>query len=324
MIGDESRRLNQDENLLNLYNVRVKKNNSAATNLIASQTGASDSMSSDTQSVKSLTKAEKEGLHQTDACRNYEDFQIKARSNIDIVLAIAGSVASGDITKSQQNTRHLGKGNIRSISAIKYYIINEGENSDANRRSKTYASAPHVRPDKMATSLNDRLRQLLENRITLAISGVGAERGKGIEEAAVSEIVLKEIENAGITEVDVYICTVQTPRLSLSGVVKKINQPSVQWHQLPSVLPSSADLINLRAYSASEIPEERRKNVQHPQHTSVLNSNIGGKWREVKRLNCINLSIFSLIEGIPTRFVFVGDGYGICGTFMREEMSAIC
>ena len=169
----------------------------------------------------------------------------------------------------------------------------------------------------MATSLNDRLRQLLENRITLDIAGVGAERGNSIEEAAVSEIVLKEIEDDGFTEVDVSICSVQTPRLSLSGVVKKINQPSVQWHQLPSVLPSSADLINLRANSASGIPEERG-NVQNSQATSVLNSNIGGKWREVKRLNCINLSIFSLIEGIPTRFVFVGDGYGICGTFMRE------
>ena len=32
MIGDESRSLNQDENLLNLYNVRVKKNNFAGTN----------------------------------------------------------------------------------------------------------------------------------------------------------------------------------------------------------------------------------------------------------------------------------------------------
>ncbi len=93
----------------------------------------------------------------------------------DIAIAVAESVASGDITASIKNTRHLDKGNIRAIVAINgdgnivvtgYDIINEEENSDANRRSGTYASETHVRSDQMVASFNDRLNQLLEKRNT--------------------------------------------------------------------------------------------------------------------------------------------------------------
>lgn len=45
---------------------------------------------------------------------------------------------------------------------------------------------------------------------------------------------------------------------------------------------------HLRAYSASGISEERRKSVQHPQHTSVLNSNIDEKVSVVKSISLQN------------------------------------
>lgn len=89
---------------------------------------------------------------------------------IDVAIAVAESVASGELTNSIKNTRHLDKGKIRAIVAINddnkivitgYEIRNEDDTTATKQRPVNYASEPYVRLEQMVASLNYRLNQLL-------------------------------------------------------------------------------------------------------------------------------------------------------------------
>jgi len=89
---------------------------------------------------------------------------------VNVAIAVAESVASGKLTNSIKNTRHLDKGRIRAIVAINtlnkivvtgYEIRNEGETTATKQRPADYASTPYVRSEQMVASFNYRLNQLL-------------------------------------------------------------------------------------------------------------------------------------------------------------------
>ncbi|MCQ2604225.1 MAG: hypothetical protein MJ215_04180, partial [Spirochaetia bacterium] len=113
---------------------------------------------------------------------------------VDVAIAVAESVADGELVKEEQNTRHLDKNGIRAIVAINDknknvitgYEVKEDESSDANRRSETYAPEPHVRSEQVVASLKRRLHQLNQSVNQIRFQLIGELGATALDRAAVA------------------------------------------------------------------------------------------------------------------------------------------